>query len=146
MDIYKAQLLDHYRAPRNRGLLPAPDFASQACNPSCGDSVSIQGCVGGDGTGDGVEDRVIVTVLAFQGSGCVISQATASLLTEYAMGKSFDEILGITTERILELVGMQLGPTRLKCALLPLDALKQALEQYDPSINSGRTEWEGDDE
>lgn len=120
MDIYKTQLLDHYRSPRNRRLLEQPDFQSEACNPSCGDSVTMYGQV----------QAAIVTVLTFQGAGCVISQATASLLTEHVLGMKFEAIQAITHERVLDLIGMQLGPTRLKCALLPLDALKQALVMY----------------
>lgn len=120
MDIYKTQLLDHYRSPRNRGLLTDPDFSVNTYNPLCGDSVTMQGSV----------REMMVERLAFQGAGCVISQATASLLTDYAVGKRCEDISSITKEQILTLIGMQLGPTRLKCALLPLDALKQGLEQY----------------
>lgn len=123
MDIYKTQLLDHYRSPRNCGVLENPDFESRVCNPSCGDSVVIYGRA----------DTARVTLLSFQGAGCVISQATTSLLTEHATGMEFEAIRAITKEQVVELVGMELGPTRLKCALLPLDALNQALEGYASS-------------
>jgi nitrogen fixation NifU-like protein len=127
MDIYKSQLLDHYRSPRHCGVLDNPHFISRVCNPSCGDSVVVYGQA----------ESSRVTVLSFQGAGCVISQAAASLLMERATGMKFEDIKAMSAHGVLELIGMELGPTRLKCALLPLDALKQALEQY---INTKKDE------
>ncbi len=127
MDIYKSQLLDHYRSPRHCGVLDNPHFVSRVCNPSCGDSVVVYGRAQGDQ----------VALLSFQGAGCVISQATTSLLMDRATGMKFEAILSMSAEEVMELIGMELGPTRLKCALLPLDALKQALDQY---INTKKDE------
>jgi nitrogen fixation NifU-like protein len=127
MDIYKSQLLDHYRSPRHCGVLDNPHFVSRVCNPSCGDSVVVYGRV----------DAARVSHLSFQGAGCVISQSAASLLMERATGMKFEAILSMSAEGVIDLIGMELGPTRLKCALLPLDALKQALEQY---INTKKDE------
>lgn len=120
MDLYQQELMDHYRNPRNRGVLEHPDFASEQHNPSCGDSVALQGKV----------ENGVVTILMFTGAGCVISQAAASLLTEYCRGKSISELRELQAAVILKLVGIPLGPTRAKCALLVYDALVQALKDY----------------
>ena len=116
--LYQALLVDHYQHPRNRGLLEGAQFASAQHNPSCGDSVSIQGIL--------TDGRL--TKLMFQGTGCVISQGTASMLTEKLLGKNKQEIFALDGAYLQELIGMELGPTRLKCALLPLEAIKQGLE------------------
>jgi nitrogen fixation NifU-like protein len=118
--IYREQLLDYYRNPRKRGTLKLPDFSSGMANPSCGDAVSIQGIM----KGDLIEDCL------FEGRGCVISQATASMLAEHAMGKSVPDIMALDAQKMQTMIGMQLGPTRLKCALLPLETLKKGLYEY----------------
>lgn len=120
--MYQALLLDHYQYPRHKGELLSADFSSHQHNPSCGDSVLFQGfiCTAG-----------LLAGVAFQGSGCVISQATASLLSEHALGKATTQILLFNKETILLLIGMELGPTRLKCALLPLEALQQGIALYN---------------
>jgi len=118
--LYQAELLDHYRNPRNRGELAHPDFSSGQYNPSCGDKVQFQGCI--------AQDRL--SAIAFTGVGCVISQATASLLGERVLGYSSAHILNLDKHFITELIGMELGPTRLKCALLPLEALQLGLAEY----------------
>jgi len=120
MNLYQAELMDHYQYPRNAGRLESADFASGEHNPSCGDSVAIEGMVHG----------MVVHKIAFVGKGCVISQATASMLTEYCQGKSLKEILELGSPQVISLVGMQLGPTRLKCALLALSALKSGIITY----------------
>ncbi|MFI5332636.1 MAG: iron-sulfur cluster assembly scaffold protein [Candidatus Babeliales bacterium] len=117
MNIYQATLMDHYKNPRNRGTLPMPDFSSEQLNPSCGDQICMAGLLQGD----------VVTNVVFQGTGCVISQATASLLTIHVVGFSRDMILAMDSAALCNLIGMELGPTRLKCALLPLQALQQGL-------------------
>jgi len=116
--LYQAQLLDHYQHPRNKGVLAGATVSSALHNPSCGDSVSIEAII--------ADGRVLQ--LAFQGSGCVISQATASLLTEKLMGKTIAEILDLDAAFVQHMIGMELGPTRLKCALLPVDALKEGVQ------------------
>ena len=121
MKFYKELLMDHFKNPRHQGTLENPDFSTDRYNPSCGDSISIEGCVK-----DG-----IVTELAFTGSGCVISQATASILSEFCIGKSVDDILAIKKEDVPKLIGLDnLGPTRRKCAILSLIALQDGLLEY----------------
>ncbi|MGE0207108.1 MAG: iron-sulfur cluster assembly scaffold protein [Candidatus Babeliales bacterium] len=120
LNLYREILMDHYRHPRNKGRLSEPSFSSAEHNPSCGDSVLFDGKV--------VDD--VLTQVSFEGKGCVISQATASLLTQTVQGKKLEEILGLDKEAVLALVGMDLGPTRLGCALLPLQALQQGVRMY----------------
>jgi len=120
MKFYREKLLDHYHHPRNAGQLKEPDFSSEEYNHSCGDQVRIEGRV----------QNGVITDLVFLGSGCVISQAAASMITEFSKGKSIDEILSLDKDSILKLIGVQLGPTRLRCALLPLFALQHGLKAF----------------
>jgi len=120
MDFYQQTLMDHYRYPRNRGTLEGADFKSGLYNPSCGDKVSMEGCV---------QDGVLIKVM-FEGTGCVISQATASLLTELVLGKSIEDIVALDNEFLHTILGMELGPIRFKCALLPLQALQEGVARY----------------
>ena len=126
MKFYREKLLDHYRHPRNAGQLEAPDFSSEEYNHSCGDQVKIDGRV----------QNGVVTDIVFVGSGCVISQAAASMIVELAKGKSINEILALDKDFMLKLIGIELGPTRLRCALLPLYALQQGLTSIKKESNN----------
>ncbi|NOX62318.1 MAG: SUF system NifU family Fe-S cluster assembly protein [Chloroflexi bacterium] len=113
-DLYRANILDHYRHPRNKGHLENPDIHYHDVNPFCGDEITMELKLDGD--------RVVD--VAFDGKGCAISQASASMLTEEILGKTLDEIRHMGKEDILEMLGIPIGPVRLKCALLPLKVLK----------------------
>lgn len=128
MKLYKERVMDHYHNPRNRGRLEKPDFATGQFNPSCGDSVGFDAHVQ-DGK---------IKKLMFTGDGCAVSQAAASMLTEHCVGKPLDELLKMDKDFILKLVGMPLGPMRIRCALLPLQALHQGINEYkDGSSGEG---------
>jgi len=118
--LYQEELMDHYKFPRNKKKIQNPDFSAGDANPSCGDNIYIEGKI--------KEDKIVE--LGFDGSGCVISQAAASMLTEKVLGKSIDEVLNLSDKDILEMVGIELGPTRLKCAVLSLDVLKKGLLKF----------------
>lgn len=120
MKFYKEILMDHYQNPRNRGNLEGSSFATVQYNPSCGDSISMQGTIEGG----------VLKALAFDGKGCVISQATASILTEFFVGKNIEDVLSFEDEKITEIIGMPLGPMRIKCALLSLMAIKEGILKY----------------
>lgn len=111
---YREAILDHYRHPRHKGVMESPDISYHDHNPFCGDEVTIQ---------LKVKDNVVVDA-AFDGRGCAISQATASMLMEEVIGKSLDELKQWDKEFVLEMLGIEIGPVRLKCALLPLKAIK----------------------
>ena len=120
MKIYQDVLIDHYRNPRNRGIVENADFQSGDDNPSCGDSVSIYGRV---------KDGHLVAV-SFEGAGCVISQAAASMLMQKVLGQDLKDIMKLDADFMRQLVGIQLGPTRVRCALLALEALQQGIQEY----------------
>ncbi len=120
MNLYQDVLIDHYRNPRNRGVLDHPDFKSGENNPSCGDSVSMSGRV--------KDDRLIA--VSFEGAGCVISQAAASMLTEKVIGERLEDIMKLNAAFMRNLVGIELGPTRVRCALLALEALQKGIQEY----------------
>lgn len=114
-DMYREVILDHFKNPRNRGTLDPHDFTYEDENPLCGDKLRIDVRLD-------AERRVCD--VAFSGRGCAISQASASLLTEAIQGKSVEELKALTKDDILDLLGIELGPVRLKCALLSLKVLK----------------------
>ncbi len=119
-NLYEQDILDHYQNPRNFGLLPAFDFISPLYNPSCGDSVTMCGTIDGN----------IVTAVRFEGKGCVLSLAMASMLTDFAQGKIIEEILLYDDELVEQLLKTQLGPKRLQCGMLPIQALQKGLRLY----------------
>jgi nitrogen fixation NifU-like protein len=117
-DLYRDEILEHYRQPHNFGTLDAPDVVHEGHNPLCGDRITMMLAFGDSGT---VED------VAFSGRGCAISQASASLLTDELRGMPLAEAEALTNQDVLDLLGIEISPARLKCALLSLDTLKRAL-------------------
>jgi len=116
-DLYREIILDHYENPRNYGVLPDADISYEDDNPLCGDRIRID---------LKVQDGRIVDV-RFSGKGCAISQASASMLTERIKGATVEEARQLTRDDILEMLGIPLGPARIKCALLSLKVLKAGL-------------------
>ena len=114
-DMYREVILDHYKNPRNKGTLDPHDFSYEDENPLCGDKLRIDVRLD-------AEQRI--SEVAFSGRGCAISQASASMLTEAIIGKTVAEVKQMSKDDILELLGIELGPVRLKCALLSLKVLK----------------------
>ena len=119
-DIYKDIILDYYRHPRNSGDLQDPDVRAKDSNPLCGDIMEMQLKIK-DGK---------INDLRFKGRGCAISQASASMLTELAKEKTLDEAKALGKTDILNMLGIDPGPTRIKCALLGLKVLKLAIYGY----------------
>ncbi|MDP9316345.1 MAG: SUF system NifU family Fe-S cluster assembly protein [Chloroflexota bacterium] len=113
-DFYQQNILDHSRHPRNSGRLDHPSVSREEMNPLCGDKLQID---------LQIEDGV-VTAVGFTGRGCAISQAAASMLTEEIKGKSVAEVRALSKDDVLGLLGIPIGYTRLKCALLGLKAIK----------------------
>ena len=113
-DLYRQNILDHYQNPRNFGTLDHPDISAEDSNPLCGDRIRMD---------LRVEDGRIKEV-RFSGVGCSISRAAASMLSEEIEGKTLEEVKRIGKDEILEMLGIELGPVRLKCALLALKTLK----------------------
>ena len=120
-DLYREHILDHYKSPRNYGAMEDPDGHAKGQNPLCGDEVSISVKFGADG--ETIED------IRFEGRGCAISQAATSMLTGIVKGKTATQVAQLPKEELLEEVGIELTPIRLKCAILGLGVLKVALHE-----------------
>ncbi|MCI0521655.1 MAG: SUF system NifU family Fe-S cluster assembly protein [Chloroflexi bacterium] len=114
-DLYREIIVDRYRNPLYRGKLEPNDVTFEDDNPLCGDHIRIDLRLDEDG-------RVIEA--AYDGHGCAVSQASADLLIESIQGKSLEEVRGLNKEYLLDLLGIELGPVRMKCALLSLKVLK----------------------
>ena len=120
-DIYKEIILDHYRNPRNKGKLPDSEISAQDYNPVCGDKLTL----------DIKLENDVVSDIKFDGEGCAISQASASILTEMLMGKTLEDLSKFSKDALLEELGTpSLGPARIKCALLSLKVLKIGTYKY----------------
>jgi len=116
-DLYRDYILEHYRRPHNFGVLEEPSASIEGSNPMCGDRITLQIHVA-----DGVVDQV-----AFTGRGCAISQASASLLTDEIKGKPLAEVAAFRADDLLDLLGIEISPARLKCAMLSHDSLQAAI-------------------
>jgi nitrogen fixation NifU-like protein len=116
-DLYRDYILEHYRHPHNFGVLEHANASHEGANPLCGDRITLQLRLA-DGKIAGV---------GFTGRGCAISQASASLLTDEIKGKPVIDAAALTPKDVLDLLGIEISPARLKCALLSLDTLQQAL-------------------
>jgi len=114
-DMYREVIIEHYKNPGYRGHLDPHDIQFEDNNPLCGDHIEIT--IQEDGKGNVADAR-------FDGHGCAISQASADLLVESIIGKPLDEVKQLKKDDILEMLGIDLGPVRLKCALLSLKVLK----------------------
>ena len=114
-DFYRELIIERYKTPHFRGELEPNDITYEDDNPACGDHIRID---------VRVDENQIVTEAAFSGEGCAISLASADLLLESIIGKSIEVVKELAKEDILEMLGIELGPVRLKCALLPLKVLK----------------------
>ena len=117
MDLYRDEILDHYKHPRHFGHLDEPSLTFHDSNPFCGDEITLELKIA-----DG-----IVADVAFTGHGCAISRASASMMSDEIIGKPLEVLRGWNKEDILDLLGIDIGPVRMKCALLPLKALKAAV-------------------
>ena len=127
-DLFRENILDHYRHPRHRGELENPDISYEDANPLCGDSIRMDLKVADGAIAD----------IRFSGHGCSISQAAASMLCEAVQGKSLEDVKKLGRDDVLEMLGIELGPVRLKCGLLALKTLKAGVY--------GIHKWPGEDE
>ena len=125
-DLYRDYILEHYRRPHNFGVIEEPTARYEGANPLCGDRITMM---------LGIRDGVVADVM-FTGRGCAISQASASLLTDEVKGKPVAEVEKLTSQDLLDLIGIEISPARLKCALLSLDTLEHALAEADGKLDA----------
>ena len=118
--LYREVILDHYKSPRNHGLLADADATAEGLNPLCGDEVTVSVRLG---AGDVIEE------VGFEGRGCAISQAATSMLTDLVKGRTVTDVATMPKDELLDELGIPLTPVRLKCAILGLGVLKLALHK-----------------
>ena len=123
--MYMANILDHYKHPHNFGKLENADLCHKEHNPLCGDIIElfVQ-----------LDEQKNIVHVNFHGTGCAISLASASMLTEFMKGKSLEEVKKLTQDDILEMLGIEVSVLRLKCALLSLKTLERAVYKYEEGI------------
>lgn len=120
MDLYREHILDHYQNPRNHGTLSGADVTIDEQNPLCGDKLKLMYNLDGNR----------ISEMKFEGEGCAISLAAASMLTEELTGKTVTQAAVFTDQDMLTAIGMPLSPTRVKCGLLALSGLRRSLAEY----------------
>lgn len=116
-ELYREQILEHYKRPHNFGRLDEPDLEFEDNNPFCGDEQHVT---------MRLDDAGRVVEVAFEGQGCAISTAATSLLTDELVGKTREELLALPKEQVLDLLGIEISATRMKCAMLGLKVVKSA--------------------
>jgi len=118
-DIYMDFILEHYKNPSNYGKIENPSTSSKGLNPLCGDELEIYILV----------EKNTIKDIKFTGKGCAISQASASILTEMVKGKDIDYVMNLKEKDLLDALGIEISPSRLKCALLSYNTLKEAVSK-----------------
>lgn len=126
MNLYQEEILEHYRHPHHKKRLESPTASFEAVNPLCGDKLGVD---------VEVEDGVIKD-FGFWGDGCAISQASMSMLSDQIVGKQMKEVIRIGENDILNMLGVPIGPNRMKCALLSLKVLEQLKGLYEEGQES----------
>ncbi|QQG40327.1 MAG: SUF system NifU family Fe-S cluster assembly protein [Candidatus Aenigmatarchaeota archaeon] len=119
--MYQENVLDHYRHPRNKGALTRPDIKHSGQNPLCGDEIEIMAKLNGD----------VIKDVRFRGSGCAISQAAASMLTERIKGMALADVKRIERDDVVSMLGVPISATRMKCAMLGLVTMKHGILAHE---------------
>ncbi|MFB6086211.1 MAG: Fe-S cluster assembly sulfur transfer protein SufU [Halodesulfurarchaeum sp.] len=133
-DMYRQRILDHYKNPRNYGEIADPTFSHRGHNPSCGDELEFDVEL--------AEDGETVESVAFRGEGCAISQASASLLSEKLPGMTLEEVQDLERDDVIELLGGEISPMRIKCAVLAEKVVQDGAAIYGGDLEDRTTELE----
>ena len=122
-DTYSMEIiLDHYKNPHNKGKVAHPALQNREKNPSCGDEIEITATL---------DTEQKIQEIKFDGHGCAISQASISMLTDELKGKSFQEIMKMEKQNVLALLGIDVAPLRIKCAMLGLRVLQRSILKHE---------------
>jgi len=133
-DMYRQQILDHYKNPRNYGEIEDPTFTHVGENPMCGDTIEMDVVLD--------DDEEVIEHVAFQGDGCAISQASASMLSEKIQGIEIDDLLEMDRDDIIDMLGVDISPMRVKCAVLAEKVVQDGTEIYLGEKDLDRTTTE----
>ncbi|MFC6905514.1 iron-sulfur cluster assembly scaffold protein [Halalkalicoccus tibetensis] len=133
-DMYREQILDHYKNPRNYGELEDPSFSHVGENPMCGDEIRVDVVL--------AEDGETIEYVAFSGDGCAISQASASLLTQELPGMNLEELAEMDRDDITEMLGIEISPMRIKCAVLAEKVVQDGAEIHQGEKDLDKTTTE----
>ena len=135
--MYRQQILDHYKNPRNTGKIENPTFTHVGENPMCGDEIRM------DIVLDEAEE--VIEKVAFRGDGCAISQASASMLTERMQGMPVADLRDLDRDDIVDMLGVDISPMRIKCAVLAEKVAQDGADIYFDELDIDRTTTEDDD-
>jgi nitrogen fixation NifU-like protein len=135
-DMYRQQILDHYKSPRNYGALEDPTFSHVGENPMCGDTIQMDVQLD--------DDEETIERVAFKGDGCAISQAAASMLSEKLVGMSVDELQAMDRDDITDMLGVDISPMRIKCAVLAEKVAQDGADIYFGELDVDKTTTEDD--
>jgi nitrogen fixation NifU-like protein len=135
-DMYRQQILDHYKNPRNYGELEDADIEHVGENPMCGDTIKLFVKLSDD------EDDDTIDHVSFIGDGCAISQASASMLSEELRGRSLEAVAAMDRDDVIDMLGVELSPMRIKCAVLAEKVLQDGARIYEGELDVGTTSTE----
>jgi len=133
-DMYRQQILDHYKNPRNYGELEDPTYTHVGENPMCGDEIRMDVALD--------EESGVIERVAFQGDGCAISQASASMLSSELQGTSIEELIEMDRDDVTEMLGVDISPMRVKCAVLAEKVAQDGYEIYEGEKDLDKTSTE----
>ena len=133
-DMYRQQILDHYKSPRNYGEIEDPTFTHTGENPTCGDTIQMDVALEDDGE--------TIEYVAFSGDGCAISQASASMLTEKLRGMTLDELQELGRDDVVDMLGVEVSPMRIKCAVLAEKVAQDGAKIHQGEIDLETTKTE----
>jgi nitrogen fixation NifU-like protein len=136
-DMYRQQILDHYKSPRNYGDLEDPTFSHVGENPMCGDTIQMDVQLGAD--------EETIERVAFKGDGCAISQASASMLSEQLVGMTVDELHEMDRDDVTDMLGVDISPMRVKCAVLAEKVAQDGADIYFGELDVDKTSTEDED-
>jgi len=133
-DMYRQQILDHYKSPRNYGELEDPTFTHVGENPMCGDTIEMDVVLD--------DDEETIEAVAFRGDGCAISQASASMLSEKLQGMTVEELQDLDRDDVTDMLGVDISPMRVKCAVLAEKVAQDGADIYFEELDVDKTTTE----